>query len=168
MSSVFFLHAMISLTNAVVTLDSFVSLFTSISLLCLFFVQFSVIHMKKKPRKWCLCWRYEDETKHFNYAAKIISVCAREDESSFRQARFPCFRCSARNTPAFMGGGRTYVEFIKHEARFSSLRILRQFLKLYRIFSFYVLVSCRPSDSPQIPLCRRLLGLNPGLLRLWH
>jgi hypothetical protein len=43
------------------------------------------------------------------------------------------------------------VEFIKHEARFSSLRILRLFLKLNELFLFMNVIQhcfiCRPADS---------------------
>ncbi len=68
-----------------------------------------------------------------------------------------------------MGGGEgvggAYVEFIKHEARFSSLRILRRFLKLHILdFFFFIcrLFNTAPSAAAQIPLQSEDAGIGPS------
>jgi hypothetical protein len=89
-------------------------------------------------------------------------VCARAKRKALSGKRAFLVSAAERATHLLSwvggGGGRAYVEFIKHEARFSSLRILRQFLKLC---ISETIVSCHPSDSPQIPLQSEDAGIEP-------
>ncbi len=77
----------------------------------------------------------------------------------FTDQRF-CWRTVSVN-PALFLNSLIYVYFTEH-----SLMKLLISRVIFLDFSFFTLYNTASSAAPQIPLCRRMMGSNPGLLRL--